>query len=146
VLGFEAFPTPGHASHHVCYFREGTLLAGDACGVRLLPSEYVFPVAPPPDIDLAAWGRTIAEIERREPNRLALIHFGVVTDVSEHLARLGAELDRWGGLVRAGLGPEAFAAEARQGAGADAALYDAIAPYDQSWLGLRRYWDKHSEG
>src|SRR5579871_542846 len=35
VLGWEAFPTPGHASHHVSYFKDGVLLAGDACGVRL---------------------------------------------------------------------------------------------------------------
>ena len=28
VLGWEAFPTPGHASHHVAYARDGTLLAG----------------------------------------------------------------------------------------------------------------------
>src|SRR2546430_13342550 len=33
VLGWEVFPAPGHASHHVCYFRDGTLLGGDACGV-----------------------------------------------------------------------------------------------------------------
>jgi hypothetical protein len=44
--------------------------------------------------------------------------------------------------VRAGLGSDEFAAEARKGAGADAELYDTIAPYDQSWQGLRRYWDK----
>src|SRR5690348_10828136 len=30
VLGWDAFPTPGHASHHVSYLRDGTLLAGDA--------------------------------------------------------------------------------------------------------------------
>src|SRR6476660_7275872 len=35
VLGWEAFPTQGHASHHVSYFRGGTILAGDAAGVRL---------------------------------------------------------------------------------------------------------------
>ena len=68
-----------------------------------------FPVAPPPDIDLEAWHRTIAEIARREPDRLALIHFGVATDVAEHLDRLGAELDRWAELVRGGLDAEEFA-------------------------------------
>src|SRR5512146_3267165 len=47
VLGWDAFPTPGHASHHVAYFRDGMLLAGDTCGVRYLPSDYVQPVAPP---------------------------------------------------------------------------------------------------
>jgi glyoxylase-like metal-dependent hydrolase (beta-lactamase superfamily II) len=144
VLGWEAFPTPGHASHHVSYFKDGTLLAGDACGVRLQPSDYVFPVAPPPDIDLEAWFATIAEIQAREPERLALIHFGIAADADEHLARLGSELDRWAELVRSGLDPEEFALEARKGAGPDAEIYDAIAPYDQSWQGLRRYWDKRT--
>src|SRR5215218_1658879 len=40
VLGFDCFPSPGHASHHVCYLRpDGTLYAGDAAGVRIQPSE-----------------------------------------------------------------------------------------------------------
>ena len=30
VLGLESFPTPGHASHHVCYLDpDGTLTLGD---------------------------------------------------------------------------------------------------------------------
>ena len=142
VLGWEAFPAPGHASHHVCYLREGTLLAGDACGVRIPPSEYVLPVAPPPDIDVEAWHATIAEIRSRAPGRLALIHFGVATDVAGHLERLETELDRWAALVGSGLDAESFAAEVRPAAGPDAELYDAIAPYDQSWQGLSRYWSK----
>lgn len=145
VLGWEAFASPGHASHHVCYFRDGTILAGDACGVRLQPSTYVVPVAPPPDIDVEAWHRTIAEIERRAPERLALIHFGVATDPADHLARLGSELDRWAALVRDGIGEAEFAAAGRASAGADADLYAEIAPYDQSWQGLRRYWDKRGQ-
>src|SRR5581483_4154378 len=80
AVGWDVFAAPGHASHHVCYLREGTLLAGDACGVRIQPSRYVLPVSPPPDIDLGAWHATIAEIERRAPERLALIHFGVECD------------------------------------------------------------------
>jgi glyoxylase-like metal-dependent hydrolase (beta-lactamase superfamily II) len=142
VLGWEAFPAPGHASHHVCYLGDGTLLAGDACGVRIQPSDYVLPVAPPPDVDVEAWHETIAEIEGRAPDRLALVHFGVATDVAPHLERLRAELDRWSALVRSGMDAESFAAEVRPAAGPDAPLYDAIAPYDQSWKGLSRYWAK----
>src|SRR5438132_5290403 len=41
VLGLETFPTPGHASHHVCYLDpDGTLYAGDACGVRVRPGRF----------------------------------------------------------------------------------------------------------
>ena len=145
VLGWAAFPTPGHASHHVSYLRDGTLLAGDACGVRMPGASYVLPVSPPPDVDVEGWHATAAEIRRRAPERLALIHFGVVSDIGPHLARLGAELDHWARLVRSGLDCESFVATARGGAGADAAVYDAIAPYEQSWQGLRRYLVKRGE-
>ena len=141
VLGWEVFPAPGHASHHVCYFRDGTLLAGDAAGVRVQPSRYIVPVSPPPDIDIEAWHATIAEIERRAPERLALIHFGVETGVADHLQRLGDELDRWSASVRDGIDLDDFVAAGRADAGDDADLYDQVAPYWQSWHGLRRYWD-----
>jgi glyoxylase-like metal-dependent hydrolase (beta-lactamase superfamily II) len=144
VVGWEAFPSPGHASHHVCYFRDGVLLAGDSCGVRIQPHRFVLPVSPPPDIDVEAWHETIAEIERRRPDRLALIHFGVETDVPDHLARLGEELDRWAGWVRDGADQDDFIARARVSARDDADVYDTVAPFAQSWLGLRRYWDKHA--
>jgi glyoxylase-like metal-dependent hydrolase (beta-lactamase superfamily II) len=142
VLGWEAFPTPGHASHHVCYFRDGVLLAGDACGVRPQPCSYVMPVAPPPDIDVEAWHATISAIERREPDELALIHFGVAEDVAAHLARLREELDLWTAFVGTGADEPAFLAFVRERAGADADFYDVVAPFMQSWQGLRRYWDK----
>ena len=145
VLGWDAFPSPGHASHHVCYLRDGVLLAGDACGVRIQPQRYVLPVSPPPDIDVEAWHATIAEIERRAPECLALIHFGVETDVADHLTRLGQELDLWAAWVRDGLDQDAFVARAREAAGADADHYDHVASFSQSWLGLRRYWDKRAE-
>jgi glyoxylase-like metal-dependent hydrolase (beta-lactamase superfamily II) len=144
VLGWEVFPAPGHASHHVVYFADGTLLAGDACGVRIQPSRHLLPVSPPPDIDLEAWHETIAEVERRAPDRLALIHFGVETGVPDHLQRLGDELDRWAGRVRDGMTLDEFVAAGLADAGEDAEVYDRVAPYWQSWHGLRRYWDKRA--
>jgi glyoxylase-like metal-dependent hydrolase (beta-lactamase superfamily II) len=144
AVGWEAFPAPGHARHHVGYFRDGVLLAGDACGVRVQPHAYVEPVSPPPDLDVEAWHETIAELERRAPDRLALIHFGVATDVPEHLRRLGDELDRWAAWVGEGIDETEFVARARASAGDDAELYDVVAPFWQSWHGLRRYWDKRA--
>ena len=96
VVGLECFPSPGHASHHVCYLHgDGTLYAGDAAGVRIQPGRYVQPVCPPPDLDVEAWFRTFEEIERRRPDRLALVHFGVAESPSEHLALLREELAKW---------------------------------------------------
>ena len=141
VLGWDAFPTPGHASHHVSYLRDGTLLAGDAAGVRMPGSAYVLPVCPPPDITVEGWHGTIAEIRRREPERLALIHFGVHEDVGAHLDRLESELDRWAGRVRDGMSQEDFVATARADLGEHADVYDRVAPLWQSYLGMQRYWE-----
>jgi glyoxylase-like metal-dependent hydrolase (beta-lactamase superfamily II) len=142
VLGWEAFPTPGHASHHVAYLRDGTLLAGDACGVRIRPSDYVQPVSPPPEIDVEAWHHSIDEIERRHPERMALIHFDVATDVAEHLARLRTELDRWADRVRNGMSEDEFVAAATADAGDEAERYSAVITFAMSYQGLKRYWDK----
>src|SRR5438034_70139 len=66
VLGLQCFPTPGHASHHVCFLDgDGTLFAGDAAGVRIQPSSFVLPPTPPPEFDPDAWGASLDEIERR---------------------------------------------------------------------------------
>ena len=140
VLGWEAFPTVGHASHHVSYLRDGTLLAGDACGVRMPGASYVLPVSPPPDIDVEAWHATVAAIRRRTPDRLALIHFGVHEDVVAHLDRLETELDVWAARVAGGMGQDEFVAAARGDLGDDADDYDQVAPLWQSWQGLERYW------
>ena len=105
-------------------------------------AQYVLPVSPPPDIDVEGWHATAAAIRAREPQRLALIHFGVHEDVGPHLDRLEAELDRWAERVGGGMEQEEFIATARADAGADADLYDRVAPLWQSWQGMRRYWEK----
>jgi glyoxylase-like metal-dependent hydrolase (beta-lactamase superfamily II) len=143
VLGWQSFPTIGHASHHVSYVRDGTLLAGDAAGVRMPGASYVLPVSPPPDVDVEGWHATVDAIRAHKPERLALIHFGVHEDVDVHLDRLELELDRWAGRVRDGMEQVAFVEAAQADAGADADLYDRVAPFWQSWQGMRRYWDKH---
>ncbi len=149
VLGLDCFPSPGHASHHVCYVgNEGTLYAGDAAGVRIQPGRHILPVAPPPDVDLEAWGRTIDELERRAPERLALIHFGVVEDPAEHLPRLREQLALWAERVRAGMSQDEFVAACRRELEAEedgTPCYERAAPFWQSYLGLKRYWDKQRE-
>jgi glyoxylase-like metal-dependent hydrolase (beta-lactamase superfamily II) len=145
VLGWEAFPTPGHASHHVSYFRDGTLLAGDAAGVRMPGSDYVLPVSPPPDIDVEVWHASVNAIRDRSPDRLALIHFGVHDDVGAHLDRFDADLDTWAKRVGDGMEIDEFVELARADAGADADSYDRVAPLWQCWHGLKRYWDKQRE-
>jgi glyoxylase-like metal-dependent hydrolase (beta-lactamase superfamily II) len=150
VVGLAAFPTPGHASHHLCYLAaDGTLFAGDAAGVRILPGEHILPVSPPPDIDLDAWAQTLDELEWRQPQRLALPHFGVVDEPGAHLARMREQLDQWAEWVGEGMEEDEFVAaagaelEAAEGPNAD--VYQLAAPLWQSYAGLRRYWDKRAE-
>ena len=147
VVGLECFPAPGHASHHVCYLdADGTLWAGDAAGVRIRPGTYVLPVCPPPDIDVEAWNLTIDEIERRVPQRLALIHFGVFEDVQAHIERLREELARYTELGSRVADAEEFTREAQSGIPPEERpLYERAAPLSQSYLGMKRYWDKRRE-
>jgi glyoxylase-like metal-dependent hydrolase (beta-lactamase superfamily II) len=145
VCGLECFPTPGHASHHVCYLdRDGTLYAGDAAGVRIQPSSFVLPPTPPPEVDLEAWERTLVEIQARGPRHLALIHFGVAEDIRPHLEQLRRRLHEWAGRVRDGASEEQFAAEAAADLGDDRAGYEQAMPFWQSYAGLKRYWEKRA--
>ena len=98
------------------------------------------PPTPPPDIDVELWLKTIDEIERRTPQRLALIHFGVFDDVEAHLASLRENLRRWSARVEDGMDEGTFVAAARYDVteldGGDLAQdYDRAAPFWHHYLG-----------
>jgi len=147
VLGLDCFPTPGHASHHVSYLdRDGTLYAGDAAGVRIQPGHAVLPPTPPPELDVERWQQTIEEIERRDPVRLALSHFGVAEDPQRHLAELRLELYDWADFVRGGAAEDEFVEYVRtelRDAGERLEDYDVAMPLWQSYRGLVRWVEKH---
>jgi glyoxylase-like metal-dependent hydrolase (beta-lactamase superfamily II) len=151
VLDLEAWPTPGHASHHVSYLApDGSCYVGDAAGVRIAPSSFIVPVAPPPDIDVEAWERSLGATAARRPARLCLPHFGVVDEPEEHLGEMRVRLRTWAERVRDGAGEDEFvaAAETELVAAADpdtAASYTQAGPFWQSYAGLARYWDKKGE-
>jgi glyoxylase-like metal-dependent hydrolase (beta-lactamase superfamily II) len=150
VVGLDCFPSPGHASHHVCFLDgDGTLYAGDAAGVRIQPSRSVLPPTPPPETDVEAWNSTIDEIERRRPARLALVHFGGAEDPPRHLAELRRRLEEWSERVRGGADEGAFVSAAEEELaerGEPAGLYEQAMPFWQSYAGLERYWEKRREG
>jgi len=111
--------TPGHAVHHNAYLVEGVAFTGDVGGVAI-GGGPVLPPTPPPDIDLAAWSRSIERIRAARPDALYPTHFGRVENPDEALDGLGRELSAWADFVRAGLA-----------AGKDEA---ALVPEFEEWL------------
>jgi glyoxylase-like metal-dependent hydrolase (beta-lactamase superfamily II) len=140
--------TPGHASHHVAFFRQGgrEAFVGDAAGVRLDQRDLIAPHSPPPDIDLDAWDRSLDRIAEWSPGALYLPHFGVINDVAMHLASTREVLHRKAELARASdLDGFIDVFESDLDALGDpqvAMHYRNVAPPEHGYLGLRRYWDK----
>ena len=146
VLGLDCFPSPGHASHHVCYAGpDATIYAGDAAGVRIPPSDVVLPPTPPPDVDVEAWNATIDELERRAPERLAVVHFALVEDTQRQLDDLRRRLAWWSELVGSGLSQEEWEERVRAELGDDADPYEQAMPLWQSFAGLARYWKQRRD-
>jgi glyoxylase-like metal-dependent hydrolase (beta-lactamase superfamily II) len=150
VLGLDSFPSQGHARHHVSYLHaDGTLYAGDSVGVRIAPGRFVLAPTPPPEVDLEAWDRSLAETERRRPARLALTHFGVFDDVQEHLAGFRETLQTWSDRVAHGMDEPTFVAAALADCAAsdpeEVDAYGSAASFAQCHQGLERYWRKRRE-
>jgi glyoxylase-like metal-dependent hydrolase (beta-lactamase superfamily II) len=147
--GFEVAHTPGHASHHVSYLREGTAFVGDTAGVRITPDSLTIPPTPPPDVDLEAWHRSASLIRAWSPERLAFTHFGSAEDVSAQLDELERRLEDWAERARE-QDQEQFIASVtaeieRLAEAGTLAAFTQAAPPEQLYAGLTRYWRKRAE-
>jgi glyoxylase-like metal-dependent hydrolase (beta-lactamase superfamily II) len=157
VLGMEVAYTPGHASHHVCYFHadSGTAFVGDVAACRIPPSNLVVPPTPPPDIDVEVWDQSLDKVAAWSPRRLALTHFGPVEDdVPGHIEKVRAKLREEAELARRMEKAEYDAdneARIRRALAADGIGDDTVeellqaVPSAYQWSGLERYWRKKAE-
>lgn len=151
--------TPGHASHHVTYFEESAEIAfvGDTAGICVEGHPLVLPATPPPDIDLELWNASLDTIDRLNPRRLFLTHFGFSNEPSRHLANYRIRLQLWGTIaariLSAGLGDAESLQEFMRQVSSDAEelltpeeiqhyRYNGQLPL--SWLGLSRYHRKRA--
>ena len=142
---FQVEYTPGHASHHVSYFHEasGVAFVGDTGGARIPPHDFVIAPTPPPDVDIAAWERSIETIRAWDPSTLAITHFGEAPP--EQLDRclealyaqrdLAAEHDQDGFVA-------AITKRIRAEVGDDMDSMLAATPPDQLHMGLARWQQK----
>ena len=89
--------SPGHAKHHHAVLDEstGTLLVGDAVGVRLPDVGVLRPATPPPDFDLEQAVASLRRFASLRPLRVVLTHYGPVTDGLATLAEGEDLLHRW---------------------------------------------------
>jgi len=151
VLGMRVAYTPGHASHHVCYFHQesGTAFVGDVAAVRIPPGEMIVPPTPPPDIDVELWEESIGIVEGWRPQRLALTHFGAVESPAEHLATVRERLREEAQLARelSEKDYERRHIERVRGALAPDNATEMLqsVPPQYQWRGLDRYWRKRAE-
>jgi len=92
-LTFTALDTPGHAYHHHVYLlRDGhggrIAFTGDAAGVCLPLVDVVDLPAPPPEFHLETWLATLDRLESAGVNTFYPTHFGPISDIHGHLAKL----------------------------------------------------------
>jgi glyoxylase-like metal-dependent hydrolase (beta-lactamase superfamily II) len=89
--------SPGHAKHHhaVLDSHTGTLLVGDAVGVRLPDSGVLRPAVPPPDFDLEQAVASLRRFAALEPTQVVLTHYGTVPDPLGTLDEAERVLHEW---------------------------------------------------
>ncbi len=89
--------SPGHAQHHHAVLDEltGTLMVGDAVGVKLPDIGMLRPATPPPDFDLEAAVHSLRRFTDLKPSSVVLTHYGPVDNGLEVLAEAEDMLHRW---------------------------------------------------
>ncbi len=156
--GFAGYRDAGSCSTSQCLLAlsERLLFAGDIAGVAI-GGGPILPPCPPPDIDIEVWLSSIRKIEKIDPDRLCLTHFGLFTNPKFHLKELSDRLTAWAewikNALRAGKSEEAIVPEFQQfteqeilrsGIGEKGvAVYEQADPAAMSVTGLSRYWKKH---
>jgi glyoxylase-like metal-dependent hydrolase (beta-lactamase superfamily II) len=157
--------TPGHASHHVCFFDEarGSMFTGEAIGSYLPWADCYRPALPPPEVDVEAALGSISRLRERHPTRLLTSHFGQAPDADASLARAEARIRTWSARVGSileirpdtpddeledALHDQArndFRSDADRPLDAELARYDALGSIGMNARGLGRYWRKRLE-
>jgi glyoxylase-like metal-dependent hydrolase (beta-lactamase superfamily II) len=89
--------SPGHAKHHHAVLDEhtGTLLVGDAVGVRLPEVGVLRPAVPPPDFDLELAVGSLRRFAELRPTQVVLTHYGPVPDPLGTLEEAERLLHAW---------------------------------------------------
>ena len=93
--------TPGHAPHHVSYFVDACLFAGEAGGVfiRTADNENYLRPATPPRLFFETYIGSVDALLKKEPSLMCYGHFGVHDDAVGMLKTHRKQLLLWRGIV-----------------------------------------------
>ena len=155
----QALHTPGHAVHHIAWKLDDVIFTGDVAGVKINNGPVV-PPCPPPDIHIEDWKYSIALIKSQHPKALYLTHFGLVTDIENHLENLDVILDDWANWMKPYFDQDknpqeiipAFMEYTKSQLIANGVSAETIKIYEYanpSWMsvaGLLRYWRLKNQG
>jgi glyoxylase-like metal-dependent hydrolase (beta-lactamase superfamily II) len=88
--------TPGHASHHLCFFLEDLVFAGDAAGIMLNMNNktYSRPAAPPPFMPHIALN-SIDLMAQKNPHFICYGHYGLLDNAVGMLRRAQEQIRLW---------------------------------------------------
>lgn len=99
--------TPGHARHHSCIYDDNSngFFTGDTFGLsyREFDTEhgpYVMPTTTPVQFEPEAWLNSLDRLLGYQPEAVYLTHYGKLTDVAEHAARLKTGIQRYARIAR----------------------------------------------
>lgn len=89
--------SPGHAKHHQAVLDDqtGTLLVGDAVGVKLPDVGVLRPATPPPDFDFELAVSSLRRFAELRPTQVVLTHYGPVGPPDDVLNEAEDMLHRW---------------------------------------------------
>jgi len=97
----QSLDTPGHASHHLCFFLKNLVFAGEVAGIRL-PSgnnHYIRPATPSPfrpDIAL----HSISLVIERRPQLICYGHYGLLEDAVSMLQMAQDQIQLWLTIIK----------------------------------------------
>jgi glyoxylase-like metal-dependent hydrolase (beta-lactamase superfamily II) len=97
----QSLETPGHASHHLCFFFKNIVFAGDVAGIRLPSGDkhYIRPATPSPfrpDIAL----HSISLVIKRRPQLICYGHYGLLEDAVTMLQMAQEQIQLWFTIIK----------------------------------------------
>jgi len=114
-FAIEAFDTPGHAPHHLCYRIGDTLFAGELAGVIYPFDDGALCRRPatPPVFDYEIYRRSVIKAAALEASLVCIGHYGCRQDVADTFSSALGQLENWLSIVKDNIDKDPDMAEDR---------------------------------